>query len=362
MIFKANHQPWSTQFCACCTAEFGLASACLFTLLTTLFCGCDRSSRTVAPAGGPRRPFPDNPVLERLADARAIIDPNAPTKDQGRVTSINFAYKVVTREMLADVARVRAPVDLGFRNCEFDPAALGELNGMRSLYDLALFETRLDHTPLTGIHSLPGLRQLRIEAKGGAGCGLSFLTGSTHLKSVYLHGTAADNEDIASIANHAQLLYLDISGTRISDDGLQRLTRVPLLRSLIANNCAITDEGLANLGRLTTLQTLCLDGSRITDAGLVHLASLTELENLGLSQTEISDRGLAQLTRLPRLSALGINRTSVTDAGIANLAPSATLVGVDAYETRVTKAARKFLPKVSLWFDGSHDAHNNQIP
>jgi hypothetical protein len=38
------------------------------------------------------------------------------------------------------------------------------------------------------------------------------------------------------------------------------------------------------------------------------------------------------------------------------------LVHVIAYETAVTKKARTGLADITIWFDGSHDAHNNPIP
>src|SRR3989304_3330380 len=60
-------------------------------------------------------------------------------------------------------------------------------------------------------------------------------------------------------------------------------------------------QELASLSELKTLQ---LSGTRISDQGLKYLCDLSSLESLDLSRTNISDTGLAELTRLPNLGDL----------------------------------------------------------
>ncbi len=88
-------------------------------------------------------------------------------------------------------------------------------------------------------------------------------------------------------------------------------------------NGQMTDAALARLPRLGFVTKLNLDGStRITDEGLKHLARMPQLRDLNLSgwESAITDRGLEvlrHLTELRRFQMCWPQR--VTDAGAANL-------------------------------------------
>ncbi len=81
----------------------------------------------------------------------------------------------------------------------------------------------------------------------------------------------------------------------------------------------VTDAGLEHLKGLTSLQELYLDGTEVTDAGLVHLKGLTSLRRLLLSDTKVTDAGLVHLKGLTSLQALNLRYTKVTDAGVKKL-------------------------------------------
>lgn len=59
----------------------------------------------------------------------------------------------------------------------------------------------------------------------------------------------------------------------------------------------ITDAGLVHLKEMPNLQELNLDGTKVTDAGLVHLNGLTKLTYLYLDDTQITDAGAADLQK-----------------------------------------------------------------
>ena len=62
-----------------------------------------------------------------------------------------------------------------------------------------------------------------------------------------------------------------------------------------------------------------LSGTQVTDAGLEHLKGLINLVYLELSGTQVTDAGLVHLKGLSKLNFLYLGRTQVTDAGVKDL-------------------------------------------
>lgn len=115
------------------------------------------------------------------------------------------------------------------------------------------------------------------------------------------------------------------------------------LWSLHADHASIDDDELVNLQGMTDLLFLDLSYTRITDAGLLHLQGLDRLEVLHLWGTEITDAGLALLARLPNLVHLGLGKTKVSDAGISHFADMKRLKILQLWGTSVTGRGRRRL-------------------
>ena len=77
-----------------------------------------------------------------------------------------------------------------------------------------------------------------------------------------------------------------ISYTGVSDAGLRHLKAFPHLKQLLLDIPYISDAGLVHLRGMTTLNGLSIYSHRVTDAGLEHIKSLTQLELLGLGCPE----------------------------------------------------------------------------
>ena len=72
----------------------------------------------------------------------------------------------------------------------------------------------------------------------------------------------------------------------------------------------------ANLEKVTELY---LNDTKITDAGLEDLTKLKNLTDLPLSRTKITDAGLKDTAKMQQLTRLSLNYTGITDAGAAEL-------------------------------------------
>jgi hypothetical protein len=127
---------------------------------------------------------------------------------------------------------------------------------------------------------------------------------STHF--VELHCTNAQafgDSQLAVLRPLApQTVWLNLSGTRITDAGLSTVAQFKNLTRLHLNRTLVSDRGLPQLAGLRHLEYLNLYGTGVSDVGLQSLAALKRLRTLYVWQTRVSDSGLERLrSALPRL-------------------------------------------------------------
>jgi hypothetical protein len=103
----------------------------------------------------------------------------------------------------------------------------------------------------------------------------------------------AELEKLAAAGN--DLIWLDLSRTRITDAGLKVLGKMPNLEHLDLRGTAVGDAGVEALVPLRNLQTLGLYGTAVTDAGLSALQRLPGLRRLYVGGTRVTQPGLAIL-------------------------------------------------------------------
>jgi len=110
-----------------------------------------------------------------------------------------------------------------------------------------------------------------------------------------------------------------LSDKDVTDDALQYVPKVANVVWLNLRGTKITDKGLIHLKDLEGLTRLHLEKTEITDTGLPNLAGLTNLEYLNLYGTKVSDAGLERLRGLKNLKKLYVWQTQVTEEGVKKL-------------------------------------------
>ncbi|HEY6546322.1 MAG TPA: c-type cytochrome domain-containing protein, partial [Vicinamibacteria bacterium] len=95
----------------------------------------------------------------------------------------------------------------------------------------------------------------------------------------------------------SDLLWLDLSRTRVTDAGLKVLARMPNLEHLDLRGTAVGDEGVKALASLSHLHTLSLYGTGVTDAGLESLRGLPSLRRLYVGSTKATGPGVQALRK-----------------------------------------------------------------
>jgi Leucine-rich repeat (LRR) protein len=152
---------------------------------------------------------------------------------------------------------------------------------------------------------------------------------------------------------------LDLRRTKVTDDGLRHLEKLPQLGQLTLGNndvwaslnvarpiSPITDAGLIHLKGLTRLTNLHLDGLPITDTGLDALKDLPALGGLFLSRTKIKGPGLARLKSLPTLAVLFLDGSEIDDQGLRFLSGASNLQYLSLNGTGVTVEGFKALKRL----------------
>ena len=112
---------------------------------------------------------------------------------------------------------------------------------------------------------------------------------SNYLKANFVTVDSVTNSNIALLLPiRKQLVWLSLSGKKLSDTILTTVSELTNLTRLQLDNTSISDKGLASLTTLTDLQYLNLVGTAVTAQGVLQLKSLPRLQAIYLYRTFIN--------------------------------------------------------------------------
>ena len=118
---------------------------------------------------------------------------------------------------------------------------------------------------------------------------------SNYLSVSFIIAPATDSNLVLLGKMSKQLVWLNLGGSKISDNGLRSAGKLVQLTKLYLNDTNITDSGLHYLKPLKRLQYLNLVNTKISTKGLSQLTELKALRNLFCYQTNIHGRDFDQL-------------------------------------------------------------------
>ena len=174
-----------------------------------------------------------------------------------------------------------------------------------------------------------------------------------------LANTSTRDQDLAKIHVFAGGVdQLDLGGTQITDASLQHVVGLKHLSFLNLSNTKISDDGLKALrfhdkGYELHLYEIDLSDTQITDAGLAYLQDFSYLRKLNLSGTAITGSGLHHLNETA-LRKIDLSRTQVDDQGLEFIADYVRLVKnrrID-FVLEETKVSRQGLDQFRKEFPG----------
>lgn len=152
---------------------------------------------------------------------------------------------------------------------------------------------------------------------------------------------SSGDAELESLRDAAHVRHLDLSGTMITDAGLERLGILPRLQMLDLSNTPSVTRGFVMAARCPALLEIRASGNRwVSDDELQCLAGLPNLQVLDLRNTALTDQSADVLAELPGLTWISLDQcTGISDETLRRIEPLERLVRVSAIETQVTWAA-----------------------
>lgn len=114
----------------------------------------------------------------------------------------------------------------------------------------------------------------------------------------------------------AQIVWVDLARSQITDTAAGTLAKMPNLERLHLENTKVTDATLAGLGTLKALEYLNLYGTKTTDTGLAKLSSIKSLKKVFVWQTGVTRAAATALEG--QIPGLKVN-VGLSEAEIAKL-------------------------------------------
>ncbi len=220
-----------------------------------------------------------------------------------------------------------------------EPNAAGETAGV------VLRGTWVADADLDALGRLPGLARLDLSLTRITDQGLLRLKNLARITELNLfYAELITDEGVAAIRGWKKLERLNLRGTKITDNTLAMLAGMPSLVSLDAGYAEITDAGLRHLATLSSLRELAIGGNKLNEVGLEVLHALPKLARLDLSGRQrtdsglwvvsVTDLGLDAVATLVELRELNVSGSQLSSRGLARLSKLARLEHLDLHGAR----------------------------
>jgi Leucine-rich repeat (LRR) protein len=134
--------------------------------------------------------------------------------------------------------------------------------------------------------------------------------------AVNLRGTWVDDVEMIDIARLPKLQRLDLSHTRITDEGMLHLKPASQIEDLNLYYAEwVTDQGMTAIKNWKKLKRLNVRGTRIANGTLEIVSHMPQLEALDISNTQITDNAMDMLITLNSLKELALGQGRRGSAG-----------------------------------------------
>lgn len=176
------------------------------------------------------------------------------------------------------------------------------------------------------IGSLVSLSAVKVEDLGGR----VERDAAGQIVGLHLRASWVTDGDLLEVARLPQLQRLDLSQTRITDQGLAFLKPATNLREVnLAYAEKIGDPAHAVVKQWKNLRRLNLRGTLISDETAAAAAALPQLEFLDIADSIVGDFGVDALTAAQHLKELSMGNIRMSEAGFQSLREFTSLLHLD---------------------------------
>jgi hypothetical protein len=165
---------------------------------------------------------------------------------------------------------------------------------------------------------------------------VALLANLPQVENLDLYGTPAGDKHVGGILKCRSLARLDLTGTRITDDGFQKLKGLAELKEVLVGMTGLTDLAFVEIDSFANLEKLSLPRTEVGDKGLERIVTAKRLTELNIGTTKVTDEKLAVLQKMPNLKGLTVSCMPLTDKGLAEIGKIKTLTNLEVHETNVT--------------------------
>ena len=144
----------------------------------------------------------------------------------------------------------------------------------------------------------------------------------------------------------AAITEIDMSGAKVSANGLGALSTLPNLESLNISNSRVGSDSLVAIGKSQSLNTINLANSDANDRVVSELSQIPHLQSLDLSGTLVTGGSATGFGSMPELIELSLSGTSADDQVTAVLA-TLPIRNLDLSKSRITNASLPLILRIS---------------
>ena len=270
--------------------------------------------------------------LEELSCQGVALTPQAWKAIQGlpRLKSIVLGGKRVTATDIEALSEIAGLEKVAILDTRLTAESLRPLARLAHCKSIDLSDTAFDRYSLRVLADVAGLRELAWRGSQVRGRDLSALGRLGNLTKLDLGYSTLDDEGVRDIATFRQLRALNIRGCEsVSDDGLVALAGGSTgLQELVVSGPKLTERGIDAVSRMRNLRTLRAYGIAISSDSLARFQDSGNLEELMLSfpkQEQSSERAksimaaIGGIVSLRRLQLHGLPQSVETLAAMKRL-------------------------------------------
>ena len=239
-----------------------------------------------------------------------------------RLRKLNLRGTDITDISLPYIAELTALRSLDISYTQLGDVGIESLPALVDLEELNLGGTRISGINLKSLKLLPKLRKLSfngIQRRNANACWSPLITDLDLDTIALLSGLEDLNLGIGVSLGRTGVAVGNgncrvAGGIKITDLGLSKLTALKKLRRLDVSGAKITPNGLRSLQGLPIERLSLWNCTTVDDTAAAVLASMRTLANLDLSYTGAGDSTVEKLSALPQLKYLYLTDTKVTAA------------------------------------------------
>ena len=144
---------------------------------------------------------------------------------------------------------------------------------------------------------------------------------ASRITGVDLRGTWVTDTELLDLARIPTLVKIDLSHTRISDEGMLHLKPAKQIVDLNLYYAEqITDQGMAAIRDWKNLRHLNLRGTRVSNGTMAIIGTLPQLETLDIANTQVTSVGWDAMGSLTHVKELALSFSSYTgSSGVAKV-------------------------------------------